>query len=80
MFLPGGLSQYTGGVDVLDVEAPRVHELKQALTARFPALADRLDQLAVAIDGEIYNEAPYHRLESRSEVYFIPRVAGGMQQ
>jgi molybdopterin converting factor small subunit len=31
------------------------------------------------VDGEIYNDAPYHALKPDSEVYFIPRVAGGQR-
>ena len=73
----GGLSQYTGGIETVEIEAPRVHELIVALTSRFPALAGHLEDLAVSVDGEIYNDAPYRRLRLDSEIYFIPRVAGG---
>jgi molybdopterin converting factor small subunit len=75
--LPGGLSQYTGGLEVVEIEAPRIHELILALSARFPGLAGQLDDLAVAIDGVIYSSAPYQRLRLDSEIYFVPRVAGG---
>ena len=75
--LPGGLSQYTGGLETLEIEAPRVHELVMALVARFPGLAGQLDDLAVAVDGVIYNSAPYQKLQINTEVYFVPRVAGG---
>jgi hypothetical protein len=75
--LLGGLSQYTGGLETIEIEAPRVHELIMALTTRFPSLGNQLDDLAVAIDGVIYNSAPYQRINVDSEVYFIPRVAGG---
>lgn len=62
---------------MLDIDAPRVRELSRALTERFPALGPHLAHFAVAIDGEIYSDAPYHPLEHDSEVYFIPRIAGG---
>ena len=75
--LPGGLSQFTGGLETVEIEAPRLHELMLALSARFPGLAGQLDELAVAIDGVIYNSAPYQKLNLDSEVYFIPRVSGG---
>ena len=77
VLLSGGLSQYTGGIDGVEIDAPRVQELTEALVARFPALADHIGHFAVAVDGVIYNEAPYHRLERDSEVCFVPRVAGG---
>jgi molybdopterin converting factor small subunit len=75
--LLGGLSQHAGGLETIEIEAPRVRELVIALTARFPGLDGRLDDLAVAIDGVIYNSAPYQKINVDSEVYFIPRVSGG---
>ena len=73
----GGLTQYTGGLETIEIDAPRVRELVIALTSRFPALGTQLDDLAVAIDGVIYNSAPYQRINTDSEVHFIPRVSGG---
>ena len=75
--LPGGLSRHTGGLETVEIEAPRVRELVIALAARFPGLSGQLDDLAVAVDGVIYNSAPYQKLQADSEVYFVPRVAGG---
>ena len=75
--LSGGLSQYTGGLETVEIDAPRVHDLIVALTTRFPELGGQLDDLAVAIDGVIYNSAPYQKIDADSEIYFIPRVAGG---
>jgi hypothetical protein len=75
--LQGGLSQYTGGLETVEVEAPRVQELIVALTTRFPGLSGQLEDLAVAIDGVIYNSARYQRVRRDSEIHFIPRVAGG---
>lgn len=75
--LPSGLTQYTGGIDEMTVDAPRVRELMLALAERFPGLADQLERMAVAIDGNIYPDAPYHKLTPTSEVYLLPRIAGG---
>jgi molybdopterin converting factor small subunit len=75
--LQGGLSQYTGGLETVEVEAPRIQELIVALTTRFPGLRGQLEDLAVAIDGVIYNSAQYQRISGDSEIHFIPRVAGG---
>jgi hypothetical protein len=33
--------------------------------------------MAVAIDGQIHHDADYERVEQRTEVHFVPRVAGG---
>jgi len=75
--VPGDLIGYTGGLDEIAVDAPRVLELKSALDARFPGLGARLDQLAVAIDGQIYNQADYEVLGPDSELHFVPPIAGG---
>jgi molybdopterin converting factor small subunit len=75
--LPSGLTQHTGGVDEISIDAPRVRELLIALAERFPGLADQLERMAVAIDGHIYHDAPYHKLTATSEVYLVPRIAGG---
>ena len=77
--LPSGLTQHTGGVDEITIDAPRVRELMLALAERFPGLAGQLERMAVAIDGDIYQDAPYHRLTSTSEVYLVPRIAGGQR-
>jgi len=74
---PSGWTEYTSGVDQIVIDVPRVHELILALAARFPALAEQLEQVAVAIDGQIYHHARYEPLSSQSEVHFLPPVAGG---
>jgi hypothetical protein len=33
--------------------------------------------MAVAIDGQIYNDAEYQALDTDTELYFVPRLAGG---
>ena len=75
--LSSGLTRHTDGVEDFEIDAPRVRELTEMLAKRFPGLAGEIEQLAVAIDGRIYNEAPYHPLHADTEVYFVPRVGGG---
>ena len=75
--LPSGLTRHTGGVETVDVDAARVPELLAALRDRFPQIADRLEEMAVAIDGEIYADPGYQPLRADSEVDLIPRIAGG---
>lgn len=78
VFLSGDMQSGTGGLDVVTIDAPRVHELIVELIARFPQLSpDVFSRLAVAIDGEIHNDADYLPLNSDSEVHFVPRIAGG---
>lgn len=77
MVFSGTWLRDTGGVEAVEIDAPRVRELVMALEARFPALAERLSQCAVAIDGDVHAKAAYRRLTADTEVEFIPRVAGG---
>ena len=72
-----GLQRHTGGTPEVEVEAGRVRELLEALHERFPALRGRLDQMSVAIDGEIHSDARFQKLGPDSEVHFVPRIAGG---
>ena len=74
---PSGWTEHTGGVDYVVIDAPRVHELIVALAARFPGLTEQLEQVAVAIDGQIFHHARYEALSPHSEVHFLPPVAGG---
>lgn len=78
VFLSNDMLSGTGGLDVVEIDAPRVHELVTELVARFPRLTTQMfDRLAVAIDGEIHNDADYLPLAADSEVHFVPRIAGG---
>jgi molybdopterin converting factor small subunit len=77
VYFASALQTFTGGVDQLEVDAPRVRELIGQLVERFPALAGRLENMAVAIDNQIYHDAPYHGLRADSEVHFLPRIGGG---
>jgi molybdopterin converting factor small subunit len=76
--LIGNLRQYTGGVTELDLEAATVRQLFVRLAERYPALAPHLEQgLAVAIDGQIYQDALLQPIEPNSDVHVLPQIAGG---
>lgn len=76
--LIGNLRQFTGGVVSLDIEAGNVRQLFAALAARFPELAPHLEQgLAVAIDGQIYQDALFQPIGADSDVHILPQIAGG---
>jgi hypothetical protein len=74
---PRALLPHTGGLEQVTIEAPRVKELQDALVARFPGLAGEIDQLAVAIDGEVRPDAAYETLLPLTEIYLVPKIAGG---
>ncbi len=75
--LPSGLTAFTGGVSVVDIDAPRALDLLAMLVQRFPDLEPQLDTIAVAIDGEIYQDPGYQPVGATSEVHLVPRLAGG---
>jgi molybdopterin converting factor small subunit len=76
--LVGNLRQLTGGVVELEVEATTVRQLFRRLAERFPALAPHLEQgLAVAIDGQIFQDALLIGIAPDSEIHILPQIAGG---
>ncbi len=76
--LIGNLRQLTGGVTSLEIDARTVQQLFRRLGERFPDLAPHLDDgLAVAIDGQIYQEALFQEIGPDAEVHILPQIAGG---
>ena len=76
--LIGNLSQYTGGVRQLDLPVSSVRQLMRQLAERFPAIAPHLDEgLAVAINGQIYQDALLEPIPPDAEVHVLPQIAGG---
>ena len=70
--------QFTGGLSAFDVEADSVRRLIAELEARYPGLGDHIERrMAIAIDGEIFQDAHSAPLKPTSEVYLIPRIGGG---
>jgi sulfur-carrier protein len=76
--LIGNLAQITGGVVEFDLSARSVKELFAQLTALHPALGRHLeDGVAVAIDGQIYQDSLLEPIGTDSEVFVLPQIAGG---
>ena len=76
--LPGTLKQYTGGVTELVLEAATIRQLFRVLGEKFPDIVPHLaDGMAVAIDGQIYQDALLQPIPNNSEVHIIPKIAGG---
>ncbi len=69
---------YTRGEVRIAIEAANVRQLFEALGVRFPDLRAQLDNdLAIAIDGEIYQDALLQPISGTSEIYVFPKIAGG---
>ncbi len=76
--LASNLAPYTNGVLELELEVANVRQLFQALGKRYPELRAPLEAgLAVAIDGEIYQDALLQPIARDSDVILITKIAGG---
>ena len=77
IYFVSGLERYTGGVESLTLDAPRVRELMETVTECFPALKEPLELMSIAVDGEIHQYPDYLKLSPDSEVFLVPRISGG---
>lgn len=84
IWIPSLLRNLTNGADVISVHGKTVDECIDALDALFPGLRNRLcdgneliPSLSVAIDGKISHRGVKTRVNDKSEIHFVPAVAGG---
>jgi molybdopterin converting factor small subunit len=70
--------RFTGGQTEFDVEANTVRRMIAELDLRYPGLGHQIDEgMAIAIDGEIYQDAYLQPLGADSEIVLIPKIGGG---
>ncbi|MCW3475546.1 MoaD/ThiS family protein [Limobrevibacterium gyesilva] len=70
--------RFTGGQTEFEVEATSFRRLILELDRRFPGLGRQVEEgMAIAIDGEIFQDAYAAPLRPGSEIYLIPKIAGG---
>ena len=74
---PDHLLSVTGGVRELVVSADNVRELLLALEEQFPGSEKALARSAIAIDGQIHQDAWLEPLTADAEVFFMLRLEGG---
>jgi molybdopterin synthase sulfur carrier subunit len=76
--ISGRIADFTGGVSVFEVEARTVRSLIRELEARFPGLGEFVErEMALAIDGEIFQDALGVEIGADSEIVLIPKISGG---
>lgn len=69
---------YLGDVTELEVDAANIRALIRELDRRYPGLGEQVDEsMAVAIDGVICQDSYLEPIGPNSEVYLIPKIAGG---
>jgi molybdopterin converting factor small subunit len=70
--------ELAGGLERFEVPAGTVRALLTALEARHPGLGEHVrESMAIAIDGEIHQDALGEPLAADAEVVLIPRIGGG---
>ena len=70
--------QFTGGRTEFKVQATSFRRLVTELDQMCPGLGHQVEEgMAVAIDGEIFQDAYSVELRPDSEIFLIPKIAGG---
>jgi hypothetical protein len=54
-----------------------VSQLIEKLEAQFPGIGPILESSAVAINGEVVNDAMFETVPAGAEIYFVVKAAGG---
>jgi len=75
--MPDHLLAHTGGVREFELAVSSFRELLLALEEQFPGSQEVFSRCAVAIDGQIYQDAFLEPLGTESEVFFMQRIEGG---
>jgi len=74
----GSCHQFTGGKTEFELEATTFRQLVRELEAKYPGLGTQIEEgMAVAIDGEIFQDAYHVELKPGSEIVLIPKIGGG---
>jgi molybdopterin converting factor small subunit len=74
----GSCHQFTGGKTEFDVQATTFRQLVRELEQQYPGLGSQVEEgMAVAIDGEIFQDAYHVELKPGSEIVLIPKIGGG---
>ena len=77
LHFPDFLLSHTGGTRELELDCRSYCSMVRELEARWPGIGEALKDTAVAIDGQICQDAWLESLGTASEVYFMPRMEGG---
>ncbi|MCB1342280.1 MAG: MoaD/ThiS family protein [Pseudooceanicola sp.] len=73
-----GLRRFTGGEQVVTVEATTIGEMLDALIAAHPGLEPFLgDGMTVAVDGEVITAQRDAPVSEESEIFLMQRLKGG---
>jgi len=74
----GSCHRFTGGKTEFEVAATTFRQLIRELEKQYPGLGTQVEEsMAVAVDGEIYQDAYDVELRPGSEIVLIPKIGGG---
>jgi hypothetical protein len=71
------LLSHTGGARETTTSAANLRDLLRELEVRWPGSHEALARCAVAIDGQIYQDAFLEPIPANGEVFFMQRIEGG---
>ena len=74
---PDHLLQHTQGTKEVEVQASNFRGVVRAVNERWPGIEEVLMKTAVAIDGQIYQDAWLEPVQPDSEIFFMQRIEGG---
>ena len=77
VFFPDHLLQHTGGTREIEVDAANYRGVVRAVDNEWPGIEAVLMKSAVAIDGQIYQDAWLEPIRQDSEIFFMQRIEGG---
>lgn len=84
VWIPSNMRNLTKGESRVTVPARDLRELFNNLDKRFPGFKAALIQdelvredIAIAIDGDIYHQGLFQAIGPNSEVHIIPAITGG---
>ena len=77
--LPASVGQqFAGGETEFEIDGATVRAVIRALDARHPGLGAAIeDGMAIAIDGEIFQDPYLEPVAADSELYILPKIGGG---
>ncbi|MGH6959638.1 MAG: MoaD/ThiS family protein [Dongiaceae bacterium] len=76
--LPGSMKAAAGGRTEFEIEAANAQQLLARLGRDHPKLKPLLDRgVSISIDNQLYREPAFQPITATSEVFILPRMAGG---
>jgi molybdopterin converting factor small subunit len=76
--LPGSMKAAAGGRTEFEIEAANASQLLARLAHDHPKLKPLLERgVSISIDNQLYREPAFQPIGAKSEVYILPRMAGG---